>query len=113
MHLRSVQAVERIELHRRKWPAQVDQLGRRRVKFSTLVVRADDEHAHVPLGSGLDTRPIQVVDKVPVQVDVLECVALDRRLDNVCRGMRREADVLRPALIDQPVDRLDTTALAE
>ena len=66
MYLRSVQAVQRVELHRRERPAKFGELRRRRVQFATLVVGADDEHAHIASGSRIDARPVQVIDKVPM-----------------------------------------------
>ena len=88
MHLRTVQTVQRVELHRRKWLAEPYQLWWWRVKFTPLVVGTDDEHTHVAPGSRLDARPIQVIDEVPVQVHVLECVAFDRLSDNMRRRVR-------------------------
>ena len=62
-------------MHRRERRAQIDQLLRRGIEFSAFVIRADDEDAHVPRVRGLDRRPVQVVDEIPVDIDVIEFAA--------------------------------------
>src|SRR5947207_15296814 len=77
MHFRSREAIEVVELHRRQRRAQVHQLFRRGVQFSALVIRADDEVPEVPLTGGLDCRPVQVIDVIPMDVDDIELTAVE------------------------------------
>ena len=52
--LRAGKAVEGVELHGRQRLAELDELRRRIVELTALVVGADDEHAHVEAVRGLD-----------------------------------------------------------
>ncbi len=92
VHFRPREAVKVVEHHRRQRRAQVDQLLRRLVKFAALVVRADDEHAHVALARRHDGRPVEVVDEIPVEVDVIEFVRGDGVQDDVRGRVGGKAD---------------------
>ena len=52
--------------------AELDESVGRLVEHAAFVGGADDEHAHVARGRGLDGGPVLLVDVVPVQVDVVE-----------------------------------------
>ena len=67
--------------------AHLDEFLWRLVKFSTLVVRADDEHPHVVLARGQDGGPVQVIDEIPMQVDVIEFARVDGIKDDIRIGV--------------------------
>src|SRR5579862_1769065 len=111
MDLRPMQAKKIVELHRVQRTAQFDELAWRFVKLAAFVVRADDENAHVPRGGGLDRRPVEVVDEIPVEIDVIELAALDGLQDDIgCRvcGKSKEAHA---AIALQLARRRDATVL--
>ena len=112
VHLRPGQAVKIVKLHRRQRRAQIHQLGRWLVQFPALVIGADDEHAHVQPPRGLDGRPVQIVDEIPVQVDVIEFTAADAIQNNVRGGVRGEPDEATATLALQLLRRFQAAAFA-
>ena len=85
---------------------------RRFVELAAFVVRADDEHAHVARAGRLDRRPVQVVDEIPVQVDVIELAAVDRLEDDVGGGVGGEAEEADAALLLELARRGHAAVLA-
>ncbi len=72
--------------------AEVDQFLRWGVEVAAFVGGTDDEDAHVALGGGGDDGPVELVDVVPVNVDVVELIGGDRPDDDVGGTMGGEAD---------------------
>jgi len=83
------------------------------VEFSALVVGADDEDAHVASGRGLDGRPVEIVDEIPVEVDVVELACLNRPQDSPPRAVRGETDKARPPLALQLTRGVERAALGK
>src|SRR5439155_19070013 len=81
---------------------QVREFLRRRIKHSALVVRADDEDTQVASVRRLDGRPVEVVDEIPVDVEVIEYVAVDRLQNDVRRGVSGKTDMADEAVPLQP-----------
>ncbi len=75
------EAVEIVEDHRAERLAEAGQLGGRLVEFAAFVIGADDEDAHVAPGGFLDGRPVEIVDEIPVEIDVIELAGGDRAQD--------------------------------
>jgi len=86
------EAVQVIELHRRQRRAKPDHFFRWLIQFAALVVRADDEHAHIAFRRRLHRVPGERIDEIPVQVHVIELARLDRADDHPRHGVRREPD---------------------
>ena len=110
VHLRPVQAIKVVELHRRERGGERLDLFAGLLQFAALVVRADDEHAHVQFVRGGHGGPVQVVDEIPVQVDVIEFAAVHRLQNDVCGGVRGKADEPAAALPLQLPRRLQAAA---
>ena len=111
MHLSSGEAVEVVELHGGERRAKSGQFGGRRVELSALVIRADDEEAHVLAARGLDRRPVQVVDEVPVEIYVVELAGVDGFEDEIGRGVGGEPDETAPALLLELARGIEASAL--
>ena len=113
VHFRPSQAIEVVELHRGQWRAQLDQLGRRRIEFSTLVIRADNEHAHIALVCLQDCGPVQIIHKIPMHVYVIELIAPNSIKNDVGGGMSREAHESNPPLTLQIASSVGASVFAE
>ena len=111
--LRAGEAVEGVELHGRERGAHVHELLRRRVEFPALVVGADDEDAHVEARGGFDGGPVEVVDEIPVDVEVGELAGVDGVEDDVGGGVGAEADVAAAALALELARGFEAAAFAE
>src|SRR5207245_10204745 len=86
---------------------------RRGVQFSALVIRADDENAHVaPVRRG-DGGPVQVVDEIPVNVQVIEFTAVHHLEDDVRGRVRGETDVADETIQLQPARGGQTAVLLQ
>ena len=70
----------------------VDQLSGRFVKLPAFVIRTDDELAHVPCPGSLYRRPVQVVDEIPMHVEIIKLPAIDRFENDIGGRVGREAD---------------------
>jgi len=92
------EAEERVELHRREGRAESGHERGAILEAAALVVGADDEHAHVVAARGFEGGGVELVDEVPVQVDVVELAGVDRGQDDVGGGVRGEADEAHAAL---------------
>src|ERR1019366_8457283 len=101
VNLRAVEAVKAVELHRRERRAQFADLGSRLLKFSALVVGADDKHAHVVPARGLHGGPVQVVDEIPVEVDVIKFASVDGLQNDVRGAVRGKTDEAAAAFLLQ------------
>ena len=93
------QTIQIIELHRRQRRAQLRHLRRPVLQHAAFVVRADDEHAHVLFRRRQHGRPVQRIDKVPVQVHVIEFVRLDDSRDHARHRVRGEPDEADAAVL--------------
>ena len=99
MHFRPGEAIEVIENHRRERRAKIHEFLRRFIKFSALVIRADDEDAHVALAGRLNGGPVQVIDEIPMDVDVIELIAVDGIQDDVGGGVSGETEETNAAFL--------------
>ena len=113
VNLGATQAVEVIELHRRERRAQLHKLVRRFIQLPALVIRADDENPHIAGACGLNRRPVQVVDEVPVDVEVIEIAVVNCFQDNICGGMGGESDEPDATLFLELARRGETTVRSE
>ena len=93
------EAEEIVEHDRVERRAQLAQPLRGRVEVATLVGGADHEHAHVVGGGGLDGGLVLLLDVIPVQVEIIEAVGVDRLQDHGQRRMGGEADRTDAALL--------------
>ena len=92
VNLWPAQAVKVIELHGRQRPAKLHHFGWWIIKFTALVVGADDENPHVALVCGLDAGPIEIIHEIPMEVHVIELLAGNRLVDDIGRGVGGEAE---------------------
>src|SRR5579863_3430090 len=92
MHLGPREAVKVVENHGREGRAEFDEFGRRFVEFAAFVVGADDEDAHVAFAGGGYGGPVQVVDEIPVEIDVIEFAGGNGVENDIGGGVRGEAD---------------------
>ena len=111
MHLRPRQAIKVVELHRGQRRAQIHHFRRRLVKLTSFVVRADDEHAHVVPTRRDNGRPIQGIDEVPMQIDVIKLPALHRIKNDIGGGVSRKADETDTPLLLQAAGGGDAAVL--
>ena len=95
----AVQTIQIVELHGRQRSGQRLDFLARFVEFAALVVGADDEHAHVESVRGFHRRPIQVVDKIPVEVDIVEFARIDRLENGVGSAVSGKADEAAAAFL--------------
>ena len=89
------EAPEIVELHRGKWGAEVDEFGRGTVELPAFVVGADDKHAHVEFPGGLHGGPVQFIDEIVVEVDIVETTAMHGGEDDVVPPQDAEDIVAR------------------
>jgi hypothetical protein len=87
VNLGPAEAIEVVEDHWAQRRAEIDQLLRRAIELPAFVVGADDENAHVELGGGFNGGPVEVIDEIPVDVEVVESSGLDRFEDDVRSGV--------------------------
>jgi len=106
-------AIEVVELHRRQWPAQLGQLRHGLLQFAAFVVWADDEHSHVVPGRVRDARPVERVDKVPVEVDVVELAGIDGGTDDAHRAVGAETDEPATAFFLELPGHVEAAAFAD
>src|SRR5947209_6287533 len=94
MNLRPGEAIEVIEDHRGNRLAEFNQLGWGLVKHAAFVIGTNDENAHIPGPGGLNGFPIEIVDEIPVQIDVIKGVRLDGTMDLHGRSVGGKTDEL-------------------
>ena len=83
VNARGVQAEEIVEHDRMQGRAQLQQARRGGVQMAALIGGADHKHAHIARDCRLNGGPVVLADEIPVKVDVIEGVALDRQLDQL------------------------------
>ena len=62
---------------------------------------------------GRNRRPIEIVDEIPVDVQVIEFAAVDRLEDQVGRGVRRESEVANQTVALQLARRGNASILLQ
>src|SRR5262245_65062042 len=98
MNLRARQTVQIVELHRCQWCAELFQFAWRLVQFSTFIIGADDEYAHVVFPRCFDCRPVEVIHEIPVNIDVVESSTVHSFKNDVGRRVRGKSDKANAAL---------------
>lgn len=83
------------------------------VEFAALVVGADDEDAHVEARGGFDGGPVEVVDEIPVDVEVGELAGVDGVEDDVGGGVGAEAEVAAAAFALELARGFEAAAFAQ
>ena len=109
--LGTVQAIKVVELHRRQRGAEPGDLGAGLLEFAAFVIGADDEDAHVLPAGGLDGGPVEVVDEIPVEVDVIEFAGVDGGFDDIGGGVGGKAEETAASFFLQLAGDVEATAL--
>lgn len=92
------EAEEVVEDHGVEGGAEASEFLWRCVEVAAFVGGADDEDAHVALCGSFDGGPVELVDVVPVEVDVVELVGFDCFDEDVGGAVGGEADEAHLAL---------------
>ena len=88
----SGEAIKVVKNHGADRGAKAGEFFRWGVEFAAFVIGADDEDAHVELASGFDGGPVQVIDEIPVKVEVIELTTRDRLVDDIRGCVGAEAN---------------------
>jgi len=90
-----------VEDHWRQRRGEVDEFFAGSVELAAFIAGADDEDAHVQFRREFDGGRVELIDEIPMQIDVFETTVFERVEHRLQATVRRETDVADAALFLQ------------